>query len=345
MNSALWRARKGALVLGALFIFSILGHNYLHKESLLDSLYWTVITVFGVGYSELPEPTLDIPRKWLTVTVILVGMCAVAYTLGMMIQAIVEGQFDRAMGERRMSKEIKKLQNHVIICGFGRIGQNLAHRLARHRVPFIVIDPSAESVLELKSHNYLHIEGDATDEEVLQLVGIDRAKSIVIALSSDADNVFLTLTAHNINPNIEIIARGEHPRTEKKLVQAGATQVVLPAVIGAERMADMIIRPEASNLLRCVGHESGVNAELEEFEFTAQSPFVGRTVREAEDLPSTEGIMIVALKRKDGEHLFNPKDEVVIEAGDVAILMGPEADIEQFYTTCVERQKREPVTV
>ncbi len=345
MNPALIRARRGALALGALFVFSILGHNHLNDETLLDSLYWTVITIFGVGYSEIVEPSLTVSDQWLTVTVILVGMCAVAYTLGMMIQAIVEGQFDRAMGERRMSKEINKLENHVIICGFGRIGQNLAHRLSRHRVPFVVIDPSAESVLELKSHKYLYVDGDATDEEVLNFVGIERAKSIVIALSSDADNVFLTLTAHNLNPNIEIIARGEHPRTEKKLLQAGATQVVLPAVIGAERMADIIIRPEASNLLRCVGHESGVNAELEEFEFTAKSPFVGRTVREAEDLPSTEGVMIVALKRKDGENLFNPKDEVIIEVGDVAILMGPEADIEQFYTNCIEPLKREPVTV
>ena len=346
MNPALWRARKGAVVLGTLFLVAILTHNYLHPESLLDSIYWTVITVFGVGYSELPDPTLDVPRKWLTIGVILVGMMAVGYTLGMMIQAIVEGQLDRAMGERRMNKELRKLRGHVIICGYGRIGQNLTHRLARHRVPFVVIDSCAESVLDLKSHEYLHIEGDATDEEILQMAGIGRASTIVIALSCDADNVFLTLTAKNLNPDAEIIARGELPRTEKKLLQAGATQVVLPAVIGAERMADIIVRPEASNLLRCVGHESGVNAELEEFKFTADSAYVGRTVREAEEQPSTTGVMIVALKKADGEHIFNPKDDVVIETGDVAILMGPEADIEQFYETCVapRETKRERET-
>lgn len=333
-------------MLGALFLIAILSHNYLHPESLLDSLYWTVITVFGVGYSELPEPTLDVPRKWLTIGVILVGMMAVAYTLGMMIQAIVEGQLDRAMGERRMNKELRKLKNHVVICGYGRIGQNLAHRLARHRVPFVVIDNSDESLQDLKLMEYLHIEGDATDEETLHLAGIKRASTIVNALACDADNVFLTLTAHNLNPEAEIIARGEHPRTEKKLLQAGATQVVLPAVIGAERMADIIVRPEASNLLRCVGHESGVNAELEEFKFTAESAYVGRTIREAEDLPATTGIMIVALKRGDGQNIFNPKDETIIEADDVVILMGPEADIEQFYATCVAtagKRESEPV--
>ena len=244
-----------------------------------------------------------------------------------------------------MTRELNKLSNHVIICGFGRIGQNLAHRLARHRVPFVVIDSSVESVPELKSFNYLHLEADATDEETLKLAGLERAATIVIALSSDADNVFLTLTAHNLAPHVEIIARGEHPRTEKKLLQAGANQVVLPAVIGAERMADIIVRPEASNLLRCVGHESGVNAELEEFEFTADSPYAGRTVRDAEDLPTTRGVMIVALKKADGEHLFNPKDEVIIEPGDVAILMGPEADIEQFFLTCVAADEKEPALV
>ena len=346
MNPALWRARKGALALGGLFIFSILGHNYLNNETLLDSIYWTVITVFGVGYSEVVEPSLTVADQWLTVSVILVGMMAVAYTLGMMIQAIVEGQFDQALGERRMTRELAKLNKHVIICGFGRIGQNLAHRLARHRVPFVVIDASGDLVTEIKAHNYLHLEGDATDEEILKLAGLERAATIVIALSSDADNVFLTLTAHNLNPEAEIIARGEHPRTEKKLLQAGANQVVLPAVIGAERMADIIVRPEASNLLRCVGHESGVNAELEEFEFTADSAYAGRTVRDAEDLPATRGVMIVALKKADGEHLFNPKDEEVIEPGDVAILMGPEADIEQFYVTCVApAEQREPALV
>ena len=345
MNPALWRARKGALVLGSLFIFGILGHNSLNDESLLDSVYWTVITVFGVGYSETIEPDLDVRKKWLTISVILVGMCAVAYTLGMMIQAIVEGQFDRAMGERRMNQKLKKLKDHVVINGYGRIGQNLAHRLARHRVPFVVIDSCAESVLEMKTHDYLHIEGDATDEEILEMAGVRRASTIVNALSCDADNVFLTLTARNLNPQAEIIARGEHPRTEKKLLQAGASQVVLPAVIGAERIADIIVRPEASNLLRCVGHESGVNAELEEFQFAADSAYVGRTIREAEDVPSTTGIMIVALKRANGEHLFNPKDETIIEPGDVAILMGPEADIEQFYGTCIAANEREPELV
>ncbi len=332
MNEALVQARRGAVVIGAIIVFSILTFHWLTEKPLLESIYWTVITISGVGYSQDAGQAIGPGRQLLSIFVILVGMLALAYTIGMLIQAIVEGQIDRAMGARRMNKEIQRLKKHVIICGFGRIGQNLAHRLARHRVPFIVVDSCVESGAEAKAHDYLYLEGDATDEEVLHAAGIERAETVVNALSSDADNVFLTLTVHNLNPNARILARGEHPRTEKKLIQAGASQVVLPAVIGAERMADIIIRPEASHLLRCVGHESGMNAELEEFKFTSMSPFVGKTVREAED---EHPVMIIALRRADGEQVFNPKDDLILEVGDVVIVMGPEAEVEQFYESCI----------
>ncbi len=340
MNQALGRARRGALVLGLIVVSSILTFHFWFKKTLLEAVYWTVITIAGVGYSQSVDAEVGSARQFLSIVVIIVGMMAMAYTVGMLIQAIVEGQLDQVLGAKRMTKEIDKLNGHVIICGNGRIGQNLSHRLARHQVPFVVIDPCVDSIAEAKLLEYLHIEGDATDEDILQAAGIERATTLVIALQNDADNVFLTLTARNMNPEIRILARGEHPRTEKKLVQAGANDVVLPAVIGAERMADMIVRPEASDLLRCVGHESGLNAELEEFKFTAESAYLGRTVREAEQKFQ---LMIIAVRRADGETIFNPRDEETLCAGDVVIVMGPEADIEDFYDTCVAAGK--PVLV
>lgn len=332
MNEALVRARKGAFVLGCVFVWSVLSFHWLFKKPLLESIYWTVITIAGVGYSQSVDVEVPPMRQFISIVVILVGMVAVAYTLGMLIQAIVEGQLDKVMGDKRMQKEISKLQDHVIVCGFGRIGQNLSRRLARHRMPFVVIDPCPEKIAEAKALGYPCLEADATDEDVLISVGLDRASTIVFGIQSDPDNVFLTLTVRNLNPDIKIVARGEDPRTEKKLLQAGASQVVMPAIIGAERIADMIVRPEASDLLRCIGHESGLNAELEEFKFTADSPFVGRSVREAEEQGQ---LMIIAVRRTDGETIFNPKDDELLSAGDVVILMGPEADVEQFYTTCV----------
>jgi len=332
MNAALERARRGALILGCVVVFSIFSFHLWFEKSLLESTYWTVITITGVGYSQGVDQEVGDARQFLSIVVILFGMMAMAYTVGMLIQAIVEGQLDKALGDKRMTKVIDKLKGHVIICGFGRIGQNLAHRLARHRVPFLVIDPCAESIAEAKSHEFLFLEGDATDEAALRSAGIERAATLVIALQNDSNNVFLTLTARNMNPELRIIARGEHPRTEKKLFQAGANDVVMPAVIGAERVADMIVRPEASDLLRCVGHESGLNADLEEFTFTAESAYVGRTVREAEEKFQ---LMIVAVRRADGETIFNPRDDERLLTGDIAVVMGPEADIEDFYETCV----------
>lgn len=333
MNEALGRARKGAFVVACVFVWSILSFHWLFKKPLLESIYWTVITIAGVGYSQSVDVEVPPMRQFLSIAVILVGMVSVAYTLGMLIQAIVEGQLDKAMGDKRMRKEIEKLKDHVIVCGFGRIGQNLAHRLARHHVPFVVIDPSPETITEAKSHGYVCMEADATDEDVLRSAGLDRASTIVFGIQSDPDNVFLTLTVRNMNPDIKIVARGEDPRTEKKLIQAGATQVVMPAIIGAERIADIIVRPEASDLLRCIGHESGLNADLEEFKFTAESAYLGRTVREAEE--NEEQLMIVAVRRPDGETVFNPKDDEILGVGDVVIVMGPEADIEEFYEACI----------
>jgi len=333
MNEALMRARRGALCLGAVFVFSTLSFHLWFDKPLLESIYWTVITIAGVGYSQSIDADVPEARQFLSIVVILVGMLALAYTLGMLIQAIVEGQLDKALGAKRMKKEIGKLKNHVIICGFGRIGQNLSHRLARHGVPFIVIDTNVEAIADAAVHGYLCLEADATDESVLLKVGLERASTIVFGIQSDPDNVFLTLTVRNLNPDVKIVARGEDPRTEKKLLQAGASQVVMPAIIGAERIADMIIRPEASDLLRCVGHESGLNADLEEFKFTAESAYVGRTVREAEE--QQEQLMIVAVRGTDGETVFNPKDDVVLKVGDIVIVMGPEADIEAFYERCI----------
>ncbi len=336
MNPALNRARRGALILGFVCIGSIVSYHLWFDKPLLESIYWTVITVAGVGYSQTPEPDVNAARQFLSIIVIVVGMVSMAYTLAMFIQAIVEGQIDQALGANRMLKRIEKLENHVIICGFGRVGQNLSHRLARHNVPFLIVDPSAECLAEARAHKFLTLEGLATEEDVLRAAGIERAKTIVISVSSDAESVFLTLTARNMNPNIHILARGEHPHTEKKLLQAGANEVILPAVIGAERMAEKIVSPTEAEPFSFCDQRSGLNAEVEEFQFTPESPFVGQTVGEAEALHQA---MIVILRKSSGEMCFNPSQEEIFSAGDSVVVMGPEADLEMFYETCIAASK------
>jgi len=237
-----------------------------------------------------------------------------------------------------MKKEIDRLKGHTIICGFGRIGQHLAHRLTEHDVPFVVIDPCKEAMNEALGYDYCFIHGDATEEEVLESAGIQRAETIVFALQSDADNVFLTLTARNMKSDLKIIARGEHLNTEKKLFQAGADQVVLPAVIGAERMSDIIAKPNSSQLLRCIGHETGLNADIDEFVLSKDDWLVGYSVGD-EQVQQRLRLLIVAIRRAEGETLFNPTDDTEFRAGDTVIAMGPEADLKNF------RRNYEPETV
>ena len=335
MNKALHRARNGAALVGAILVVSPLAFHWITKKPLLESVYWTVITITGVGYSQDVDTTIGPARQLLSISVILVGMLAVAYTLGMMIQAIVEGQLDLAMGARRMNKDIQNQKGHVIICGFGRIGQTLSHRLVQHGISFVVIDPSQEALDEARDHNYLLVEGDAASEEILLEAGLACASTIVIALPSDAENVFITLTARNLNPDVTILARGEHPHTEKKLLQAGANHIVLPAVSGAERMAEIIVTPVPTSPPPSVESAVEDDAELEEIRVEADSTLIGSNVREVE---CQTQLMIVVLKRADGQILLNPDGGVEFSVGDSVIVMGSIEHIEALGNRSLAQQ-------
>ena len=317
--NALTRVRRGLLVIGMLLVIAIVGHNVLHRTTWLESIFWAVITISTVGYSYETPSDIGPAEQLLAVSVIIFGTVAVAFTLGVFLQAVIEGQIEQAMGVRRMTRQIEKIEDHVIICGFGRVGQNLAARLAGQNTMFVVVEMNAEAIAEAVSRQYLVIEGDATDEDVLRSAGIERAKTVVVALQTDADNVFLTLTARNMNPNLRILARGEMAGTERKLRQAGANEVVLPAVIGAHRIADLIVRPHAADLLHRVGDVDGsFEAVLAEIEIPLGSSLAGRTIREA-GTHEQHRLLIVSIRRADGKEIFNPHGDHKFEEGDTLI--------------------------
>ncbi|MEM9659751.1 MAG: NAD-binding protein, partial [Planctomycetota bacterium] len=317
---------------GVVFVFAAAGHYLLTDGSLLDSIYWTVITVSTVGYAHRTPAGVGPLEQIFTIVVIIVGTIAVGYTLGMFLQVAIEGQIERAMGVRRMNREISRLNEHVIICGFGRIGQYLAESLDRQQMQFVVIETNAEAAAEAKEEDYLCIEGDATEEEVLWVAGVHRARTVVVALHSDADNVFLTLTARNMNPELNILARGEQPATEKKLLQAGANQVVLPAVIGAHQMSDLILRPNAASFIYGVGRHPSLDAEMEELQITASSALVGQTIRNA-GTRKKDAVLIVSVHRQEGEQIFNPDADFEFHAGDTLVVIGKTAAVREFRKT------------
>ena len=200
---------------------------------LLDAVYMVVITIFGVGYGEV-RPLTDPRLKVFTMLLVIAGCSSGAYVIGGFVQMVAEGEINRFLGARRMTQGIDQLKDHAIICGYGRVGRILADELHDLRCPFVIVDPNAERLREAEAKGFLVLIGDATDENTLLLSGIMRARVLATVLPDDTVNVFITLTARELNSELEIIARGESPSTERKLLRSGANKVVLPAARSAE---------------------------------------------------------------------------------------------------------------
>lgn len=233
-----------------------------------------------------------------------------------------------------MSKEIDKLSNHTIICGYGRVGQMLARDLAKANQEFVVIDNNEERVSGARHAGHLVLKGSASDEETLEAAGIMRARVLATVLPDDTTNVFITLSARELNATIEIIARAESPSTEKKLLRSGATRIVLPALIGATKIGQMILRPTADDLLQEATGTAYLNDELKaiglemmEISVQANSPMCEQAIAELE---VSGGCVIVAIRQPDGHCVRNPQSDVKLSAGDVLIILGHQGALPQL---------------
>lgn len=326
-KSPLERLRTGAVVLGTTFIAAVIGFHFLAGYSWIDAIWMVVITISSVGYGE--HSTLSPTAKIFTIGVIVVGISSAAYMFGGLVQMMAEGEIERALGTRRITLGIERQRDHVILCGYGRIGQILAGDLQHQGYPFVVIDHDSERVEEAKLQGFLSLYGDATDEEILVTAGVQRAKTLVTALPSDAANVFITLTARNLNPDVQIIARAEHRSSEKKLLQAGANRVVTPAISGARLMVRMITRPSTADLMELVAESSFLDVELDELFVPPHSELVGVSVQQTE-AHRRHRLLVVAVKQADGKMVFNPDAQYQFQAQDNVIIMGRTADIEAF---------------
>ncbi len=326
MSSSLKRVRRGAIVLGALFAVAVVGYRLAGREW-LDAVYMVVITISTVGYGE--ATSLSTGQQLLTIGVIIFGISAAVFTFGGFIQMTMEGELERSLQLGRTTRAIDKLSDHVVLCGFGRIGQILAQDLSDRHQPFVIVDDDTAAIGEAQARDLLVLLGDATDEDVLRSAGVERARTLVTALPSDAANVFITLTARNMNRKLRIIARGEQQSTEKKLLQAGADRVVLPAAIGGMRMAAMVTRPAAIELMELVSGQNTLDVEVDEIFVTAGSPLVGRAVTDAQ-CRGPRGLLIIAVRQATGVLVFNPGEELVFQAGDSILAMGKQEDIDCF---------------
>ena len=287
-----------------------------------DAAYMVLLTVFSVGYGEIrPVDTLFL--RWWTSATIMLGCTGMIVLTGALVQVFTLFQFRRLLGLDKMMTEIEKLTGHVIICGYGRIGVQLAKAMTEAKKPFLILERDHAKAEDAKAQGFLCMVGEATHEETLKAAGIARAKVLASVLPDDAANVFITLSARNLNPAIEIIARGEAPTTENKLFHAGADKVVMPTHIGAERIVEMILYPATGQLddigaVRRNLHDFGLDIEM--VEMGADSALTGETVGEAERR-GNGAFFVVQIDRTSGQSIQHPGEDVTLEQGDKVMLV------------------------
>jgi len=258
-----------------------------------------------------------------------VAVVTIDYTFGGLFQLMLAGEMERVIGRRKMTRDLQQLSDHIIVCGFGRMGQHLVEDLSNESQMVVVIDNDFQVVEEAVAQGLLCVAGDATEEELLESVQIRSAKTIVTTLPSDADSVFITLTARNLNPTLQIVARAEHRSTEKKLRQAGADRIVMPTIVGAKQMVRMITRPTTADLIDLVTESSFQDVELDEITIGATSPLAGKRLQDVSLLQNLD-LLIVAIKRPEEGLTFNPRSNVLFQSDDTIMVMGHPANIQRF---------------
>ena len=322
MTGSARRIAAGGLVLAATAAVAVVGYVAAGWEW-IDALYMVVITIFGVGYGEVQS--MGPGLRLFTMAVILVGCSSLLYILGGVFQLITEGELNRALGKRKMKKNIDELNGHCIVCGFGRMGRALSESLRAGGRECVVIERSPQRQQEAMALGFHALEGDATRDAILLAAGIQRAASVASVLPADALNVFIVLTARSLNPELLIVARGAELATEQKLRHAGANDVVLPTQIGAERLAQIVTRPRVLEFfdkadLGAIGQElASIGVVLEEFEVS--EALIGHTVGDVERC-GAGGFMVVAVRRVGGTILRNPDQSCVLAEQDRILLLG-----------------------
>ena len=287
----------------------------------------TVITITTIGFKEVHELTL--PGKIFTLFIIFTGIGVVGYTVFAGTQLVVEGEINKILTRRRSMKAIEKLRNHFIICGFGRMGSFVCEQLHARGIPFVVVENKVEVQDKVVQAGHYLAPGDATEEHVLLTASIKSARGLVSVLNSDASNVYVVLTARELNPDLEIIARAAEESAQSRLMRAGATRVVSPYQIGGMRMVMGIVKPTVMDFLQVAMDHKKMDVDLAEVRVAENSAYSGKKLIET-DIRKQLNLIIIAVKKTDGQMVFNPGPNTVIHDNDTLIAMGKAKDLEVF---------------
>jgi voltage-gated potassium channel len=313
----LWRRLLPVILLVTFIIsFGTAGYMLIERWSFLDSLYMTIITLSTVGFKEVGE--LSTGGRLFTIILIIGGVGTVLYALSAGARFLLEGELQAAFGRRRLEKKVRELKNHYIICGFGRMGKIIGKELKNKGVQFIAIEKNPVSY---EKEEVLILEGDASQDDILKESGIERAKGLITVLPTDAENLYVVLSAKGLNPDLYIVARAGEEGSEKKLLRAGADRVISPYYIGGLRIAHTVLKPAVVDFIEFATKAGNIDLQMEEIPIPEGSGLIGLTLDQC-GMGKELGLIVVAIKRATGEMRFNPTFRTTIKLGDTLIVLG-----------------------
>jgi voltage-gated potassium channel len=324
--------RTPFLVVGILIALLILsggtaGYMVIEGWSFEDALYMTVITLSTVGYGEVLKVSPE--GRIFTMILIVTGVSFVFYLAGSIVRFMVEGRIKDILGRRKLEKKIRTLKSHHIICGYGRVGSAVCETLLLKRLDIVVIERDPDRASKLQEQGVLYVEGDATDEDNLIKAGVERASGLVAALKTDSENVYVTLSARQLNPDLFILARAGEEPAERKMVAAGADKVVCPYRMGAHRIAQTILTPTVTDFLDLTLMDANRDFQMEEMLVDPSSKLINVALQDSMIRQELD-LIIVAVKKAAGGMLFNPSSRTELEAGDTVITIGEAENLERL---------------
>ncbi len=321
---------KTSNLIGSILLILTLGtvgYHLIEGWSFFDGLYMTAITITTVGFGEIHP--LSVPGRIFTLVLIFIGLAVASTFISHVAAAFLRGELQKLLGRRRMEKDLKRLSGHYILCGYGRMGKVIAKEFSKKGVPFVVIENSAAELSFLDTEGkFPYVNGNASDEITLRQAGVERAKGVITAVSTDADNAFITMTAKGLNPNIRIVARAADPNNIEKLTRAGATKVISPYIIGGTRLAQAILNPGLVDFMELAADQDSIDIEMADVEIHKGCPFEGITL----DHPEIKALelIFVSVQRQNHKMLFKPDARTALSAGDRVIAVGKPEHIQKM---------------
>ncbi len=301
------------------------GYSFIEGWDPFDSLYMTVITLSTIGFQEV-EPLSKVGKAF-TIGLIFSGLGVVAYTINNGVRAMLEGEIQEVFGRRKLKKILESLENHYIVCGYGRMGKVICNELKLKGIPFVIVEKESQEFG--LNEDVIITYGDATSDDLLKNVGIEKAKGLISVLDSDAQNIYVVLSARGLNEDLFIVARANEAGADYKLARAGADKVVSPYHIGGLRIAHTILKPTVVDFLELTAKTGNMEIQIEEVVVEEKSSLAGKTIKEA-DVRAKNWVIIVALKKERGKILFNPCSDIRIEVGDKVAVIGEPEHFKQF---------------